>query len=198
MTSPVIREVKVDHDNFRDLLERFKDAASRKESGLMHDIVNTMIREASVHSDAEEMSIYKTLAENGMADAAEHDKAEHNDVKQAMYSIDSESVDRVGHDKYVSMVTRAGDLFLKHADEEENDQLVKLVAKLSDDDQVKLARQFLDARKMATTRPHPMAPQSGGAMQKTAEVMSKPLDQAHQAMRKFVDLKYQHSEPGQA
>lgn len=44
---------QVDHDNIRDLHERFKDAHNRKDEEHCAAIVNTIIHEAAVHSDAE-------------------------------------------------------------------------------------------------------------------------------------------------
>ncbi|CDW97772.1 hypothetical protein, partial [Sporisorium scitamineum] len=57
-TRRLLDEIKVDHDNIRDLLDRFKDAHKRKDENLCSAIVNTIIHEAAVHSDAEELSVY--------------------------------------------------------------------------------------------------------------------------------------------
>ena len=67
----VAHEVKLDHDNVRDLLQRFK---SESDKDTKKNIANTLIREMAIHGDAEEMSIYTQYAKMGMGDAAEHNK----------------------------------------------------------------------------------------------------------------------------
>ncbi len=46
----VTEAIKLDHDNVRDLFSRYKEATELKEKTL---IANTLIREMSVHGDAE-------------------------------------------------------------------------------------------------------------------------------------------------
>ncbi|KAN0061538.1 hypothetical protein ACQY0O_006385 [Thecaphora frezii] len=189
--------VQVDHDNVRDLLQRFGEAHKQKDAKLMVMIANTLVREASIHSDAEEMSTYRAMDKHDMHDVAEHDRIEHNEVKKLMSKVDGEDPDRLGLDEYAALVVQATTLFLKHAEDEENDHLLRLVAKMSAEDQLSVTNAFLEARKTATTRPHPMAPQSGGMAQKAAEAMSKPMDEAAHKMREHVELKFKHAEVGQ-
>lgn len=67
----VTREIKIDHDNVRDLYERFK---AETDHDTKWATANTLIREMAVHSDAEELSVYKEYARLGLGDAAEHNK----------------------------------------------------------------------------------------------------------------------------
>ena len=67
----VMTEIKLDHDNVRDLYARFKAATDKDQK---RAIANTLIREMSVHGDAEEMSIYKEYARLGLGGEAEHNK----------------------------------------------------------------------------------------------------------------------------
>jgi hypothetical protein len=58
------------------------------------------------------------------------------------------------------------------------------------------ARSFLAARKKVPTRPHPAAPQTGGAAQKLAGLQASVHDKIVEKLggREFVDLKQQHVE----
>ncbi|CDR88139.1 uncharacterized protein SPSC_03725 [Sporisorium scitamineum] len=193
-TRRLLDEIKVDHDNIRDLLDRFKDAHKRKDENLCSAIVNTIIHEAAVHSDAEELSVYKLMEKVGMNTTAEKDRDDHLAVKNAMAELDQHSISAAGIDVFASHVYNARNLFIDHALEEENDQLPQLCSKLTKEEESKAVDDFLYARKLAPTRPHPAAPQTGGIAQKTVGAMGKAVDKAVEAGRKFVDVKHRHSD----
>jgi hypothetical protein len=85
----VAEEIKLDHDNVRDLLERcgsfwcsvqlradalgfrFMSTTDKNKKGAL---ANTLIREMAVHSDAEEVSVYNDYAAAGLGDVAAHNK----------------------------------------------------------------------------------------------------------------------------
>ena len=50
-----------------------------------------------------------------MSQAAEHDREEHQQVKQAMADIDSHSIKDLGLDEYAKRVVDACQLFISHA-----------------------------------------------------------------------------------
>ncbi|CAE6409136.1 unnamed protein product [Rhizoctonia solani] len=192
-------EILVDHNNVRDLHKRFIAAYKNKEEDLMNNIANTIVHEAALHSDGEELSIYKVLDAHGLHEAAEKDREEHQQVKQAMSHVDSNSVSSLGIDEFANAVEKACQLFIQHAEaslnlsDEENNQYKQLSAKLSTEEKASLAKDFLKAREMAPSRPHPSAPQHGGVGQKIMGTLAKPADAAITASRHLVDLKYQHA-----
>ncbi|KAF8601297.1 hypothetical protein BDV93DRAFT_524883 [Ceratobasidium sp. AG-I] len=187
------KEIMVDHNNVRDLHKRFVAAYKNKDETLMNNIANTIVHEAALHSDGEELSIYKVLDKHGLHAAAEKDREEHQQVKQAMSVIDSGSIKSLGIDEYANAVEKACQLFIQHAEDEENEQYKQLSAKLTAEEKADLAKDFLKAREMAPSRPHPSAPQDGGIGQKLMGTMAKPVDAAVSASRTFVDLKHQHA-----
>ncbi|KAJ8083349.1 hypothetical protein PM082_009221 [Marasmius tenuissimus] len=206
----IAREIKLDHDNVRDLFERFKLATSKDEKGI---IANTLIREMAVHSDSEEISVYNDLGKYGLEDTASHNREEHAEVKKLVYAADDASIDQADYDQIMG---RAVTAFLEHAKEEEEQQLPKLVSKLKPGESdvcavssfltrmVKanlvlfkaLAREFLKARVKVPSRPHPSAPVSGGVAQKAAGMQGKFHDKIIETLgrRKFTDVKYAHPE----
>ena len=67
----VVQQIKIDHDNVRELCERYK---AESNVDMKKAIANTLVREMSMHGDAEEMSIYLKYKELGLASEAEHNK----------------------------------------------------------------------------------------------------------------------------
>lgn len=63
--------------------------------------------------------------------------------------------------------------------EEENIHYKQLSAKLSDAEKSSLAVEFLKAREMAPSRPHPRAPQTGGVAQKLMGGMGECIYASH-------------------
>ncbi|EUC54991.1 hemerythrin HHE cation-binding domain protein [Rhizoctonia solani AG-3 Rhs1AP] len=121
-TMDYYNEILVDHNNVRDLYKRFVAAHQSKDEKSMNDIANTIVHEAALHSDGEELSIYKVLDAHGLHDAAEKDREEHQQVKQAMSHVDSNSVSSLGIDEFAKAVDKAYQLFNQHAEDEENNQ----------------------------------------------------------------------------
>ncbi|EJF64872.1 hypothetical protein BD309DRAFT_979315 [Dichomitus squalens] len=184
----VTEQIKLDHDNVRDLFQRYKQTADHDQKAA---IANTLIREMAIHGDAEEISVYNDYAALGLGDAAKHNKEEHAEVKRAVYDADATSM---SHDDYDAVLEKAVGTFLTHAKEEEDEQHPLIKQRLSAEDNDKLARAFLKARTTVPTRPHPWAPQSGGVAQKAAGVQGAFHDKVIETVegREFVDLKYQH------
>lgn len=78
--------------------------------------------------------------------------------------------------------------------EEEDDHLPRLVKAISEHDQTQAVKDFLKGRKMAPTRPHPSAPQSGGIAQQAVGAVGKAADMVMDQGRNFVDLKHHHED----
>ncbi|KAH8800547.1 hypothetical protein DL96DRAFT_1699255 [Flagelloscypha sp. PMI_526] len=184
------QQIAVDHDNVRDLFRRFKAEQDKTQQAIL---ANTLIREMAIHSDSEEISVYNDLGKYGLGNIAAHNREEHAEVKKLVYAADDASIDQ---GDYVAIMSAAVEGFLDHAGEEERDQLPKLVEKLSAEENDALAREFLKARRVVPTRPHPSAPVSGGIGQKAAGLQGKLHDKVIETLggRKFADVKYAHSE----
>ncbi|KAI0779824.1 hypothetical protein C8Q74DRAFT_1198490 [Fomes fomentarius] len=183
----VTHEIKLDHDNVRDLFERFQAAVDTAEKATL---ANTLVREMAIHGDAEEASIYKDYSVLGLGDSAEHNKEEHAEIKELIYKADTTSVSDAQYDE---VITQAVTTFLTHAKEEEDEQHPIIREKLSPEDSDKLARTFLKARTAVPTRPHPGA---DGVAEKAAGLQEGLVDEVVEAVqgRDFAPLKYTHPE----
>ncbi|KZT70423.1 hypothetical protein DAEQUDRAFT_810601 [Daedalea quercina L-15889] len=136
----VTTEIKLDHDNVRELFQRYKsttDAATKRA------IANTLLREIAVHSDAEEASVYNDYAAVGLGSVATHNKEDHAAVKRLVSAAGAHGFDKAGYD---DVLAKAFAAFDTHAREEETDQLPTLRQKLSAQDSDRIARAFLRAR----------------------------------------------------
>ncbi|KAL0573646.1 hypothetical protein V5O48_008318 [Marasmius crinis-equi] len=178
----VAREIILDHDNVRDLFERFKVAANVEEKVI---IANTLIREIAIHSDAEEMSLYDYMGNYGLGQSAAHNREEHAEVKQLVYVALDAQVDRPDFEE---IITRAVTTFLQHSQEEETQQLPQLVAALTPDQNDALAREFLGARIKVPSRLHPVEPEP--------ELQESFHSKITDAMwnRQFTNVKFAHPE----
>ncbi|TFK50060.1 hypothetical protein OE88DRAFT_309015 [Heliocybe sulcata] len=186
----VTNEIKVDHDNVRDLWSRFQAATEKQERAV---IANTLIREMAVHGDSEEISVYNDYYKLGFDGTADHNKEEHADIKKLVYAADAVPM---SSSKYDEVLGKAVNAFLTHAQEEENDQFPAIKSKLTPEENDKIAREFLKARTMVPTRPHPLAPQTGGVAQKAAGGWGSVHDKIVETLggREFVELKFHHPE----
>ncbi|KAJ2994492.1 hypothetical protein NUW54_g7542 [Trametes sanguinea] len=100
----VTHEIKIDHDNVRDLFERYNAATDLNEKTT---IANTLIREMAIHGDAEEVSVYNDYAALGLGDTAAHNKHEHADIKKLVYDADATRVSKSEYDRRGEELFRA-------------------------------------------------------------------------------------------
>uniref|UniRef100_A0A0K3CU05 BY PROTMAP: gi/342319008/gb/EGU10960.1/ Proteophosphoglycan 5 [Rhodotorula glutinis ATCC 204091] n=3 Tax=Rhodotorula toruloides TaxID=5286 RepID=A0A0K3CU05_RHOTO len=170
-------EVIVDHNNVKQLFHMYKKATSKEEKGTL---VNTIIREIAVHSEAEEVSVYNDLESRGLAGESKELRDEHEQLEKVLYSVDWTKVDS---SEFEPKFEHAIQLFIKHSDREEEDILKRLKEKLTPEENDKLAQDFLMKRKAVPERPHPLAPQSGGIVQKVAGALTKPHDKILETLR---------------
>ncbi|GAA6050882.1 hypothetical protein JCM3770_005754 [Rhodotorula araucariae] len=186
----VYSEIIVDHNNVKDLYHRYKQSTSTEEKSTL---VNTIIRELAMHSEAEEISVYNDLEKRGLASESKLLRDEHEELEKQLYSVDWTKVDSPD---FASKFDKAIRLFIQHSDREEEEILKDLAAKLTPEENDKLAKEFLAKRLVVPTRPHPAAPQSGGVVQKVLGMATKPHDKIIETLtgRKFADLKYQHGQ----
>ncbi|TNY23128.1 hypothetical protein DMC30DRAFT_67900 [Rhodotorula diobovata] len=193
-TGDVYSEIITDHNNVKDLYQRYKQATNKDEKATL---VNTIIHELAVHSEAEEVraplvsppascraasltlraparrqvSVYNDLEKRGLASESKLLRDEHEELEKQLYSVDWTKVDSAD---FAPKFEKAIQLFIQHSDREEDEILKDLSSKLSPEDNDRLAKEFLAKRNVVPTRPHPAAPQGGGAVQKVLGMATKP------------------------
>ncbi|KDN53038.1 hypothetical protein K437DRAFT_265978 [Tilletiaria anomala UBC 951] len=188
-----LKMIKNEHENIKDWKHRFNAAFEKKDRDEMSRIANSTIRSAALHADSEEVSVYKALEQHGFKEQADKDRRDHQHVKQLMSKLEQTSInDSLEH--FHKLFNEACDLFIKHADDEEDPNvhgsLVQLRNKVSDERAAEIGEQFLKARKMAPERPHPEAPQGGGMAQKAAAAVTKATDMFTSANHDYAQPKH--------
>ncbi|KAI0785520.1 hypothetical protein C8Q75DRAFT_775252 [Abortiporus biennis] len=188
----VTNEIEIDHNNVRDLFERYKLCTNYDDKDLL-PIANTLIREMSIHGDAEEISVYNDYDRIGLGRAVDENKTEHAEVKKLVFKTEHIPVQ---NEHFDVIMTEAVTAFLKHAEEEELHQHPKIRERLSASESDSIAREFLKARKSVPVRPHPLSLQSGGTLQKAMGMHGRVQDKIVESVtgREYVDLKYEHPE----
>ncbi|KAL7416521.1 hypothetical protein BDY24DRAFT_358926 [Mrakia frigida] len=187
----IFHEIKIDHENVRDLYNRFK-VAEFDEQKLA--IVNTLVREIVVHLEAGEVTLYKMLREKGMVvEELKLDQETHSRIISLVAAADSA---KLNDPSYNSKVDKAFEAFLDHAQMEEEFQLPSLEMQMLQTENAKLTQDFLKARTTVPHHPHSFVPHSGGAVEKVALATAKAEDAIADAInrkREFVVLAQEHA-----
>ena len=120
-------------------------------------LVDHVIAELVRHSVAEEMWMYPA-ARKALPDGdqvADHELTEHAEAEKIMDELDGLSPT---DEKFEPLLAKLIAAIRHHVDEEETNLLPRLREACSEDELRNLGRKFHNAKKLAPTRPHPMAP----------------------------------------
>jgi hemerythrin superfamily protein len=150
----VVDVLTTDHHEVLDLLQQIKvtpDPAERR------DLADTVISELVRHSVAEEMYVYPAMRKHlpDGDEAVEHDTKEHKELERTMKkleSVDSETP------AFRETLDQLETILRDHVHDEESEQFPQLRAQIPRDELVEMAGKVETAKKVAPTRPHPLAP----------------------------------------
>jgi hemerythrin superfamily protein len=143
-----------DHHEILDLLQHIKITTDAEER---RDLADTVISELVRHSVAEEMYIYPAMKKylpDG-DEAVDHDLEEHKELEQTMKKL--ESVDAQSPD-FAQLLGELEDILRDHDSDEENEQFPQLRTEVPRDELIETGGKVQNAKKLAPTRPHPLAP----------------------------------------
>jgi len=172
-------EIIVEEHRLVDALgERYQTETNVKEKqGIAHNIIKLL----SIHSVCEEAALYPWMRKNlpnGDADV-DHAIAEHQEIKEDLYKLDQMTIDQPGYD---AQLMRALKDTQHHVKEEEKDLLPQIKQKSSPQELEQMRTDFLRAKMMAPSRPHPSAPTQPPA-NKVVAGMTMPVDAVRDAGR---------------
>ena len=150
----VVDMLTTDHHEVLDLLRQIKITANSEER---RDLADTVISELVRHSVAEEMYVYpamkKYLPDGDQA--VDHDVEEHKELEQTMKKL--ESVDAQSPE-FAQLLGELEDILRDHVSDEENEQFPQLRAQVPREELIEIGGKVENAKKLAPTRPHPLAP----------------------------------------
>lgn len=142
--------------------------------------------EIARHATGEEIVVYPLMEKHLGAEGrqlADHDRADHQVVKELLYKLGGLSAGTVEYDDTVKQVM---DHLRPHNDSEETVDLPKLEAKLGDELSEKSARDFELTKKFVPTRPHPSAPNKP-PYETLVGFLVTPIDKLRDMFTKFPD-----------
>ncbi len=159
MTDPtpdldVVDLLTTDHHEVLGLLDEIRTSTS---AGRRRELADVVIGELVRHSVAEEMFVYPAMRQHlpdGDA-AVEHDVAEHKQLEKLMK--DWEGADAADAD-FDRVLTELEQVLRDHVDDEETEQFPQLRQHIPHAELVGMAARVEAAKKVAPTRPHPLAP----------------------------------------
>lgn len=150
----VVDILTTDHHEVIDLLQQIKISTDAEER---RDLTDTVISELVRHSVAEEMYVYpamkKYLPDGDQA--VDHDVEEHKELEKTMKEL--ESVDAQSSD-FTQLLGDLEDILRDHVRDEENEQFPQLRAQVPREELIEIGEKVENAKKLAPTRPHPVAP----------------------------------------
>ena len=139
-------------------------------TGIAHNIIKLL----SIHSVCEEAALYPWMRKN-LPDGdklVDHAIKEHQEIKEDLYALDQMTIDQPG---YAAQLMKALKDTKHHVKEEESDLLPSIKQKSSPQELEQMRTDFLRAKMMAPSRPHPSAPTQPPA-NKIVGAATAPID----------------------
>ncbi len=153
-TGNIVDDIIADHREFESVFTEIESAGDpHSQPELVEHVIAGIVR----HAVAEEEYVYPAAREivpNG-DEMVSHEIEEHSEAEEIMKEIE-----KVGAEdpKYDELVRKLIADIRHHIEDEESDLLSKMRVAATSDQLRELSEKFHRAKKMAPTRPHPLAP----------------------------------------
>ncbi|KNC96907.1 uncharacterized protein SPPG_07733 [Spizellomyces punctatus DAOM BR117] len=145
---------------------------------------NQLFWQIAVHSIAEELTVYPAFEQyvpDGVA-IAEKERSQHQQVKDDLYQLQNKSV---GQDAdFVPLMEKMMNELTEHIQQEETTDMPKLREAISNDDALRLGRDFEMTKYFVPTRSHPSAPNKP-PFETVAGLLAAPIDRLRDLLTKF-------------
>ena len=174
-----IELIKQDHDTVEGLFRRWDEGPPPHDQ--QPELVETIIRELSVHASIEEQVLYPVMRK-ALPDGdrlVEEALDEHREAKEVLAELDGKAPDDPDFESQVESLIQD---VRHHVEEEEGEMLPRLESSLSSEELEDLGRKLETAREGAPTRPHPHAPTSPPSNM-AAGMVAGVVDRARDAVR---------------
>jgi len=174
----IVEIIMEEHRLVETLGARYKTERNEKEKqGIAHNIIKLL----SIHSACEEASIYPFMRRHlpKGEQLVQHAIKEHLDIKNDLYALDQMKLGDVGYDEKLFKALKDTQ---HHVQEEEEELLPTLKKKSSAAELEEMRKQFLNAKMIAPSRPHPSAP-TDAPQNKIVNAATMPIDAIRDAGR---------------
>ncbi|MGE2724447.1 hemerythrin domain-containing protein [Mycolicibacterium pulveris] len=153
-TGNIIDDIVADHREFESVFTEIESAGEpRTQPELVEHVIAGIVR----HAVAEEQYVYPA-ARRVLPDGdklVEHEIEEHSQAEEVMKAIEKAGTDDPKYDELVREMIAD----IRHHIEDEEEKLLPQLREACPAEELgKLSEEFHRAKKMAPTRPHPMAP----------------------------------------
>ncbi|GKZ36714.1 hypothetical protein AbraIFM66950_007889 [Aspergillus brasiliensis] len=176
--------IKNDHRELKDAYDQILSAKTNDDRVRWQ---NQFTWELARHSIGEELVVYPEMElklNNGKA-MADHDREEHQIVKELLYTFQGLQPDDT---EFIPTLKSLWANLEQHINEEESNDLPALEGALGDDASESMARSFGRTKNFIPTRSHPAAPDQP-PYETVVGLMSAPIDRLGDMLRKFPDQK---------
>ncbi|EPQ54242.1 hypothetical protein GLOTRDRAFT_116818 [Gloeophyllum trabeum ATCC 11539] len=174
--------IKDDHQEMYEYHDAYKAAAGDPDAQARW--ARQLTWEVARHAVGEEIVVYplmeKHLGEKGRQ-LADHDRAEHQKVKEYLYDLESLTAGTADYDK---VITQVMDHLHPHNDDEELTDLPLLEPCLGEEGSKAAAADFKRTKKFVPTRAHPSAPNQPPSETLVA-FLTAPIDKLKDEFAKF-------------
>jgi hemerythrin-like domain-containing protein len=171
-----------DHQEMYEYYDQYQKAAGNADA--QERWARQLIWEIARHAVGEEIVVYplmeKHLGEQGKKQA-DHDREEHQDVKEMLYKIESLTP---ATEEYSALLKQVMDHLRHHNDEEEQKDLPLLEPAIGEEASRQAAAEFTRTKKFVPTRAHPGAPNQP-PLETLAGFLAAPIDKLKDAFAKF-------------
>jgi hemerythrin superfamily protein len=151
-----ITMLKEDHKRVKQLFRQFEQAGPRAQR-TKGKIVESIVKELSVHSAVEEQAFYPAIkgVSEELTEGVLESLEEHHVAKWLLSELDGMSPT---HERFDAKVTVLIESIRHHVEEEETDLFPKVRKQFSRSELAELGEVMENVKKLAPTRPHPKAP----------------------------------------
>ena len=150
----VVDVLTADHLEALALITEIKATADTEQR---RDLADTLISEIVRHAVAEEMYVYPAIRQHlpDGDEVAKHDTEEHKELEETMKKLEGANADTA---EFSQLLDEFDASLRHHVNDEETDQFPALRARIPREELVEIAGKVEAAKKLAPTRPHPLAP----------------------------------------
>ncbi|KAI0051513.1 hypothetical protein FA95DRAFT_1554328 [Auriscalpium vulgare] len=174
--------IKEDHQEMYEYYDAYTKAAGNVDAQARW--AHQLVWEVARHAVGEEIIVYplmeKHLGSRGL-DLANQDRADHQIVKELLYSLSSQNP---GTAEYDTTLKKVMDHLRPHNDSEEQEDLPLLEPHLGPDGSTSAAQSFSRTKKFVPTRAHPSAP-NRPPLETIAGFMAAPIDKLKDMFETF-------------
>ncbi|OBZ81346.1 hypothetical protein A0J61_10605 [Choanephora cucurbitarum] len=171
---PITDLIINDHDEARNLHEDYLKATDIKEKKRLR---NQLVKVLVLHDECEQVTAYPLLRDKVPGDESkkEYERSldEHQQLRTLLHEV--RYADMENDPEFDSKLKKAMDTAFKHIDTEEQKVLPMMKENIDQKQLLEAGDSYINHKKMATTRPHPHAPQQGIAAE-AANIIMGPFD----------------------